>query len=550
MPFIAAAFVWQGYLNDTTGWMNRILGRFGIDGPDWLSSPTWALPALALIATWGIGNAIIIYMASLRSVPLDLYEAARLDGAGPWKVFRHVTWPLISPVTFYNVVIALVALGQYFIVPYVLTDGNGDPNGATLFYTMYLYRQTFTFSQGGYGSAMAWAMAIVIMSAAAALFWTSRHWVHYQYERRGMTAVTATTPTRRWSSKPRGGFGDLDSRTRRFITGATVTLFATLLVVTYLLPLAYGATSALKSEDQMSDPRQPILPKSPATVEIDGEEVPVLDVPIDGETRALALVDPGRESSVFVDPAEPDVPIEWVGRWRTLEPQYTLDPNWDNFRIVADTLDLRLLLVNTAIIAGLGMAGTVISSVLVAYGLSRFRIPGEKLIMASLIAAIILPRFVTIVPAYAVYQYLGWIGTWLPLIVPHFFANAYNVFLLRQFFMTIPRELDEAASIDGAGPLRTLMTIIVPQARAAIVAVALFHFFFAWNDFFEPLVYLSGQADKYPISIGLYSFLGLYKAQPALVQAAAMIAMVIPLLVFLFGQRFFVRGVDVSGALK
>ncbi len=364
-----------------------------------------------------------------------------------------------------------------------------------------------------------------------------------------MTASTIA-PGRRWSVKPRGGFGDLDGRTRRFIMGATVTLFATVLVVTYLLPLAYGAMSALKSEDQMSDPRQLILPKSPATVEIDGEEVPVLDVPIDGETRALALVDPGREASTFVDPAEPDVPIEWVGRWRTLEPQYTLDPNWENFRIVADTLDLRRLLINTGIIAGLGMAGTVISSVLVAYGLSRFRIPGEKLIMASLIAAIILPRFVTIVPAYAVYQHIGWVGTWLPLIVPHFFANAYNVFLLRQFFMTIPRELDEAASIDGAGPLRTLMTIIVPQARAAIVAVALFHFFFAWNDFFEPLVYLSGEAEKYPISIGLYSFVGLYKAQPALVQAAAMIAMVIPILVFLFGQRFFVRGIDVSGALK
>jgi multiple sugar transport system permease protein len=149
-----------------------------------------------------------------------------------------------------------------------------------------------------------------------------------------------------------------------------------------------------------------------------------------------------------------------------------------------------------------------------------------------------------------VYQRLGWIGTWLPLIVPHFFANAYNVFLLRQFFLTIPRDLDEAATIDGAGPLRTLMTIIVPQARAAIVAVAMFHFFFAWNDFFEPLVYLSGQLDKYPISVGLYSFTGLYKAQPQLVQAGAMITMIIPILVFLFGQRFFMRGIDVSGSLK
>ena len=167
------------------------------------------------------------------------------------------------------------------------------------------------------------------------------------------------------------------------------------------------------------------------------------------------------------------------------------------------------------VIAGLGMAGTVISSVLVAYGLSRFNVPFEKLIMASLIAAIILPRFVTIVPTYAVYQRLGWIGTWLPLIIPHFFSNAFNVFLLRQFFMTIPRELDEAATIDGAGPLRILMTIIVPQARAAIVAVALFHFFFAWNDFFEPFVYLAGDRDKYPISVGLYRFIGLYKTSAA-----------------------------------
>ena len=205
---------------------------------------------------------------------------------------------------------------------------------------------------------------------------------------------------------------------------------------------------------------------------------------------------------------------------------------------------------NTAIIAGLGMAGTVISSVLVAYGLTRFAIPGKWLIMLSLLAAIILPRFVMLVPSYALYLRLGWVGTWLPLIIPHFFANAYNVFLLRQFFLTIPRDLDEAAAIDGAGPLRILLTIIVPQAKAAIVAVALFHFFFAWNDFFEPYIYLSGDPDLQPISVGLYAFLGLYREQAHLVQAASMIAMSVPILVFLFGQRFFMRGIDVSGSLK
>jgi multiple sugar transport system permease protein len=359
----------------------------------------------------------------------------------------------------------------------------------------------------------------------------------------------ATGSRRRWR-QPRGSYGEVDSPTRRFLKRSTITLFAIILVTAYLLPLAYGFITGLKSSEQVSDPRQPILPTSPETATIDGEEYEVFVVPFENGTRELALVDKGRESSVFVDPDEPDVPIEWEGRWRTLEPATTLDPHWENFSTVARTLELPKLLFNTGVIAGLGMAGAVISSVLVAYGLSRFNVPFEKLIMASLIAAIILPRFVTIVPTYAVYQRLGWIGTWLPLIIPHFFANAYNVFLLRQFFMTIPRELDEAATIDGAGPFRILMTIIVPQARAAIVAVALFHFFFAWNDFFEPFVYLAGDRDKYPISVGLYGFIGLYNTATNLIQAGAIIAMAIPIVVFLFGQRFFMKGIDVSGSLK
>jgi multiple sugar transport system permease protein len=184
VPFVAAAFVWQGFFNDTSGWLNRILRWAGMDPPNWLDDEAWVIPALVIIAMWGIGNAIIIYTAALRSVPVDLYDAARIDGANAWNLFRHVTWPLISPVTFYNMVIALVVLGQYFIVPYVLTDGNGSPNGATLFYTMYFFRQTFNFYDGGYGSALAWAMFVVIMTLTGILFWSARYWVHYQYERK------------------------------------------------------------------------------------------------------------------------------------------------------------------------------------------------------------------------------------------------------------------------------------------------------------------------------------------------------------------------------
>jgi multiple sugar transport system permease protein len=244
------------------------------------------------------------------------------------------------------------------------------------------------------------------------------------------------------------------------------------------------------------------------------------------------------------------VPIEWEGAWRTLNRGLELDPTTANFGRAWSILNFPRLLRNTAIIAGVGMAGTVISSTLVAYGLSRFRLPLKGLILGSLIGTIILPRFVTIVPTYAVFNQIGWVGTWLPLIVPHFFANAYNVFLLRQFFLTIPKDLDEAAAIDGAGPMTTLVTVILPQAKGAILAVALFHFFFAWNDFLEPLIYLSGRRDLIPISVGLYDFLGIYDSQIALVQAGALIGMAVPILVFLGLQRIFLRGIDLSGSMK
>jgi multiple sugar transport system permease protein len=352
------------------------------------------------------------------------------------------------------------------------------------------------------------------------------------------------------AKEPKTRFRDVDKRTKRFLLGSVVTLFAVTFAFVYLLPLLYGISNGLKSQDQLRDPNQPILPEGPATFELDGEEYDVYQVPIDGETRDLALVQPGRQVSIFVDPDDPDTEIEWEGNWRGLQPAYGLDPRWENFSEVNETLDIGRMFRNTAIIAGLGMAGTVISSVLVAYGLTRFNIPFKWFIMLTLLAAIIMPRFVLLVPSYAVYLRLGWVGTWLPLIIPHFFANAYNVFLLRQFFLTIPRDLDEAAAIDGASPLRILVTIIVPQAKAAIVAVALFHFFFAWNDFFEPFVYLSGNPELMPISVGLYSFLGLYREQPHLIQAASLIAMSVPIAVFLFGQRFFMRGIDLSGSLK
>ncbi|BAN04420.1 carbohydrate ABC transporter permease [Ilumatobacter coccineus] len=355
------------------------------------------------------------------------------------------------------------------------------------------------------------------------------------------------------AKEPKQRFRDLDGQTRRFIGKAGVTLFAVILMVGFLLPLVFMGVTSLKTEDQLAN--QQILPKTQATVTITSGEFAgdhdLLTVPLpDGTSSSLALVQPGRESSGFVDPADPDVLIEWEGRWRTLEPSYAIDPTFENFGRAWDRLEFLRLLRNTGIIAGLGMAGTVISSTLVAYGLSRFRMRFKGLIIGSLVATIILPRFVTLIPTYALFSKIGWVGTWWPLIVPHFFANAYNVFLLRQFFLTIPRDLDEAAEIDGAGPLKTLITVILPQAKGAILAIALFHFFFAWNDFLEPLIYLSGRRDLQPISVGLYEFLGLYDTAIPLVQAGAILSMAVPILVFLSLQKIFLGGIDLSGSLK
>jgi multiple sugar transport system permease protein len=340
-------------------------------------------------------------------------------------------------------------------------------------------------------------------------------------------------------------------RMRRFLIGSIVTFLTSLMLVAYLSPFGYMAVTSLKDLTMISDTSAPVLPSVPETYEYEGEQVPVLQVPIDGETRALALVQAGREASVFVDPAAPDAGfIEWEGRWRQLNAAYELAPQWDNYSTAWDTLDLTRILFNTFAIAAIGVVGTLASSIAVAYGFSRFKIPYKRTLFIILISTIILPRYVTLVPTFAFFTWIGWTGTWLPLLVPHFFANAYNIFLLRQYFLTIPRALDEAAALDGASPLRTLWSVILPNAKPAIVAVSLFHFFFAWNDFFEPLIYLAAQPQLQPISVAMQQFNALYAQQPQLIQATAMLGMILPVLLFFAVQKVFLKGASLAGVSK
>jgi multiple sugar transport system permease protein len=342
-------------------------------------------------------------------------------------------------------------------------------------------------------------------------------------------------------------------RRRRGITATIVTtLGALLLAVVFLMPLGYGAATALKDKDGVSDPNADILPVSALTYEYDGEVHDVYAVPMpDGTTRDLALIEPGRESSVFIDPDDPGAgPLEWDGRWRTLEPVTGLNPQWGNFAEAWNTISFLRLTGWTLMYALVTMVLTVVSSAVVAYGFARFRFPGRGLLFGLLMATILLPPAVTLVPKYAVFLQMGWVGTYLPLIVPQLFANAFNVFLLRQYFLTIPKELEEAARIDGAGPIRTFLRVIVPQSVPALTAVSLFHFFYAWNDFFEPLLYLAGNREIVPIGVGLSYFSGVYNSEPHLILAASLLALALPVAIFLAAQKVFVQGIVVTGVDK
>src|SRR5205085_2063169 len=241
----------------------------------------------------------------------------------------------------------------------------------------------------------------------------------------------------------------------------------------------------------------------------------VYNVPTADGVHQWALVDPRREDATFVDPAHPENgAIEWQGRWRTLEQAWQFDLNLENFVTVWNQINFGRLLFNTFAIAIIGTFGTLVSSVAVAYGFSRFRFRARNALFLVLLSTIILPFQITLVPTFAVFLGLHWTGTLLPLIVPHFFANAYNVFLLRQYFMGIPREMDEAATVDGAGPFQTFLWVVLPQARIALVTVMLFHTLVIWSEFQNALIYTAGSPAAQPLSVALQRFTQLYSTQP------------------------------------
>jgi multiple sugar transport system permease protein len=339
----------------------------------------------------------------------------------------------------------------------------------------------------------------------------------------------------------------------------TVTLFTTAILFIFLSPFAFMVFTSLKTQEQISVVGAPIWPAAQPKFEMDGTQYDVFTVPMntctgfeeDNSKKHLALIKKGTKESTFMNPDQPeDGQFPCAVSWRALNRPWVFSPTWNNYLEVWNTINYPRIMWNTTFYAFSTLIGTLISCTLVAYGFARFRFPGRDILFIVLISTIFLPGFVTLIPTYTVFQRIGWIGTWLPLIVPAFFANAYNVFLLRQYFMTMPRELDEAAMMDGAGPLRVLWSVIIPQSYPVLMAVTVFHIVYAWNDFFGPLIYLSTSRDSWPISVALSMFNGIYGQKPQLIQAGAMMSLIAPLLLFVVAQRFFIQGIVITGVEK
>ncbi len=249
------------------------------------------------------------------------------------------------------------------------------------------------------------------------------------------------------------------------------------------------------------------------------------------------------------------LPLAWMfstslkslGTVMVIPPEWIPDPPlWSNYVEIFQVVPFGLYIRNTAFVTLADVVGKMLSCSLVAFAFARLRWRGRDTLFLVMLATMMLPPQVTLVPQFVVYRYLGWIDTYWPLILPNWFGGPFLTFLLRQFFMSIPLELDDAARIDGASIWGIYWRIILPLSKPALAAVGIFMFNTSWNDFFGPLIYLHSR-ELYTLSLGLRSFQDQNYTEWHLLMAASLVAMVPVLLIFFFAQKYFIQGIVFTG---
>lgn len=251
------------------------------------------------------------------------------------------------------------------------------------------------------------------------------------------------------------------------------------------------------------------------------------------------------------------IPLYWMVRSSFMKNTdiFIMDPfvfwpkemHWNNYVDAFKSADFARYAINTIIIVAGCMLGTLLTSSMAAYAFSRVKWKGRDLCFGMILTTMMLPGTVTLIPQFIIWKNLHMVNTYWPLILPSFFGGgAFNIFLMRQFFLGIPRELDESARIDGAGPFQIYLKIILPLAKSAMVVVALFTFLNNWNDFFGPLIYLN-EKQKFTLALGLLQFRGDYQSKWNLLMAASTIVVTPCIAVYLVGQKHLIEGISLTG---
>lgn len=231
-------------------------------------------------------------------------------------------------------------------------------------------------------------------------------------------------------------------------------------------------------------------------------------------------------------------------------PRLPAVPQWENYRRVFEAIPFARYVLNTLLITLAAVAGQVVSGALVAYAFARLRWRGREVCFVLLLSTLMLPRHVTMVPQYVLFRHLGWVDTYKPLVVPFFLGgSAFYIFLLRQYFLTIPQELEEAAKLDGAGHWRIFWSIIIPNARPAVATVAVLSFLARWNDLLAPVIYLNS-SEKYTVTVGLVAFRSAQVGHIHTLMAAATLALVPVVVLFFAAQRVFLRGLALTAPTR
>jgi multiple sugar transport system permease protein len=326
----------------------------------------------------------------------------------------------------------------------------------------------------------------------------------------------------------------------------------------FAVPFLWMVLTAFKSDQDVFHTPPRWLPYDNVRVEVDGEKLPLYTVKTEIGVRELAMVQIVEGVGTFVDPANPGQVLEYKlqqGTERIAEPIMEVSFRWQNFPDAMNRgsrpsvgASFWRYLRNSLIIAFFAIVGTLVSNTPVAYAFARLKFPGRDILFVFVLATMMLPFQVTMIPIYLFFNdFLGWGDTFLPLIIPTFFANAFDVFLLRQFFRTIPEEMCDAARVDGASEFQIFTHIVLPLSVPVLATVTVFTFLWAWNDFTGPLLFLHSPRN-FTMALGLQDFRGQRTMVWNQMMAAATVFTVPIVIAFFFAQKTFIQGIKLTGS--